>query len=247
MTTILDGVSRALFVHAHPDDETLSTGALIIHLREQGIECDLVTATRGEEGEVVPGPLSHLAGTADLHAHRERELAGALEVLGVDRHVFLGTAPARAHGYGERNYRDSGMQWVAPGVAGPADSSDETSLVAGQIAEEAADLAALVRAWQPDLLVSYDSHGGYGHPDHVRMHDVTLVVGRSEKLRVAEVRHEPGEGTEWFDRPDALPQVADALRNHASQLTVQPNGTEVVHSGGQREAIVTAVGLAAEL
>ena len=93
---------RIAFIHAHPDDETLATGALIAWLVASGHEVSLLTATRGERGEVVPGPLSHLAGTPALETHREGELAGALRVLGVARHAFLGDPPA---GPGRR-YRD---------------------------------------------------------------------------------------------------------------------------------------------
>ena len=242
-TSLLDGVGRILFAHAHPDDETLATGALITECVRRGIACDVATATRGEMGEVVPGPLSHLFGTPELEAHRAGELAGALATLGVDRHAFLGADPARAEGLEPRRYRDSGMEWIRPGLAGPADASDERSLTAGSVDDEAADLAALVRAWQPDVLVTYDAGGGYGHPDHVRMHDVTRRVSGITGVPMLEVRNTPGEGVEWLDLADTLPVVAEALRSHQSQLTVQPNGTEVVHSGGQREAIVTAVGL----
>ncbi|MGO4958485.1 PIG-L family deacetylase [Luteococcus sp. Sow4_B9] len=241
--SILDGVHRILFCHAHPDDETLATGALIAHLVGRGIACDLVTASRGEMGEVVPGPLAHLAGDG-LEEHRTGELAGALDVLGVDRHAWLGTAPARAEGLPARRYRDSGMEWIRPGLAGPADANDERSFTWAPLAEPVADLVALVRAWQPDLMVSYDAGGGYGHPDHVRMHEVARAAAERAQVPCAEIRHEPGEGVEWFDLPETLPVVAEALRHHATQLTVQPNGTEVVHSGGQREEIVTAVGLA---
>lgn len=241
---ILDGVRRVLFCHAHPDDETLSTGALIGHLVDHGVACDVVTATRGEMGEVVPGPLSHLAGTDELHAHREGELAGALAVLGVENHAFLGTSPARAQGLEPRTYRDSGMQWIREGLAGPADTTDQRAFSVASIDDELADLLALVAAWQPDLLVSYDANGGYGHPDHVRMHHLARAAASAAGVGFAEVRHEPGEGVEWFELDVQLPRVAGALRHHATQLTVQPDGAHVVHSGGQHEAIVTRVGLA---
>ncbi|MEL4356575.1 MULTISPECIES: glycosyltransferase [unclassified Luteococcus] len=260
---VLAGVRRVLFCHAHPDDETLSTGALIVHLTGRGIACDLVTATRGEMGEVVPGPLSELAGTPELEAHRVEELAGALRELGVEQHAWLGTAPARAEGLPTRVYRDSGMEWIRPGLAGPADASDERSFTFAAAGEAAEDLLAVIDVWRPDLVVSYDANGGYGHPDHVRMHQVAAEAAARAGVRFAEVRQErpatnpatdsgSGEETgsetggvvEWFDLPETLPVVAAALRHHASQLTVQANGTEVVHSGGQREAIVTAVGLA---
>lgn len=247
---ILDGVQRILFCHAHPDDETLATGALIAHLVSRGIACDLVTATRGEMGEVVDGPLSHLAGTPELEEHRIGELAGALRELGVERHAFLGTAPARAAGLTTRLYRDSGMEWIRPGLAGPADATDERSFTFAAPEECTADLVALIERWQPDLVVSYDANGGYGHPDHVRMHEVARDAAGQAGLAFAEVRHAPDATAaepvevEWFELPETLPIVAAALRHHATQLTVQPNGTEVVHSGGQREGIVTAVGLA---
>ena len=241
--SILDGVTRILFAHAHPDYETLATGAVIAHCVSRGITCDVLTATRGEMGEVVPGPLSHLAGTPALEEHRAGELAGALEALGVTRHAFLGTAPARAAGLDTRVYRDSGMEWIRPGLAGPADASDERSLTFAPLADVAADLAALITAWQPDLVVTYDAGGGYGHPDHVRVFEATREVCRATGVPMAEVRNERGEGVEWFDLSSELPVVAEALRHHATQLTVQPNGTDVVHSGGQREAIVTSVGL----
>lgn len=246
--SILDGVGRVLFCHAHPDDETLSTGALITHLTSRGIACDLVTATRGEMGEVVPGPLSHLAGTPELEAHREQELAGALRELGIQRHAYLGTEPARADASPTRIYRDSGMEWIRPGLAGPADATDERSFTFADVDDAVADLASAINAWRPDLVVSYDANGGYGHPDHVRMHQVAQRAAAQLGVRFAEIRQEAGapEATrvEWFDLPETLPVVAAALRQHATQLTVQPSGTEVVHSGGQREAIVTAVGLA---
>ena len=113
------------FVHAHPDDETLASGALIAHLVHLGHRVSVLTATRGEMGEVVPGPLSQLAGTPELELRREQELAGALDVLGVTDHAFLGTPPARAGG-SVRRYLDSGMRWVSEHVAGAAERADDT-------------------------------------------------------------------------------------------------------------------------
>ena len=80
-------MSNITFVHAHPDDETIATGALIRHLVDAGHTVTVLTATRGELGDVVPGPLSHLAGTPELESHRQQELAGALAVLGVAEHA----------------------------------------------------------------------------------------------------------------------------------------------------------------
>ena len=94
---------RPVFFHAHPDDETLSTGALILELAERA-RVALVTATRGERGEMVDGPLAALAGTPELAVHRDEELEAACAVLGVGVRAYLGEPPARVGaggGYGD--------------------------------------------------------------------------------------------------------------------------------------------------
>lgn len=236
--------SRVVFLHAHPDDETLATGTLLARLAEQGYDLTVVTATRGEQGEIVPGPLAPLAGTPELTAHRETELAGALAELGVRRQVFLGTPPARAAGLPPRRYTDSGMRWVTETVAGPSDASGPDSLTAVPVAEPAADLAAYLRTTAADLLVSYDAHGGYGHPDHVACHQIGRVAAADAGVPLLEVVSEPllpVAGAEPFVLPEYLPSVRRALGHYASQLTV--DGDEVVHVGGQRQPIVTTVWL----
>ncbi|TFD34111.1 PIG-L deacetylase family protein [Cryobacterium cryoconiti] len=241
--SLLDGVPTVLFVHAHPDDETIATGALIAELVARGIRVSLLTATRGEQGEVVTGPLSVLEGTEALTRERERELAGATAALGIaagDR-FWLGAAPARARGLSPRAYRDSGMTWIRPGLAGPAADIDDDALVRAPLAEVTADVAALMAGLRPALVISYDNGGGYGHPDHVRMHEAALAASRTARVAFAEVVHSMVDGAEWFDLSEYLATVTDALRCHASQLTV--DGAHIVHSGGQREPIITAVGL----
>ena len=86
---------RIVFLHAHPDDETLATGALLAALAADGYDVAVVTATRGEQGEVVPGRFAALAGTQQLVAHRIGELAGALAELGAFVGVPRHTAGAR--------------------------------------------------------------------------------------------------------------------------------------------------------
>ncbi|WP_241988653.1 PIG-L family deacetylase [Cryobacterium breve] len=232
-------------MHAHPDDETIATGALIAELAARGIRVSLLTATRGEQGEVVSGPLSVLEGTDALTHERERELAGAASALGIgsaDR-FWLGMPPARGAGLSPRVYRDSGMTWIRPGLAGPADDIDDDALVRAPLGEVTADVAAVIEELRPALVISYDNGGGYGHPDHVRMHEAALAASRAVGVAFAEVVHQPGAGTEWFTLDRHLAVVTAALRCHASQLTV--DGTHIVHSGGQREPISTAVGLRA--
>ncbi|HAM26974.1 MAG TPA: GlcNAc-PI de-N-acetylase [Microbacteriaceae bacterium] len=239
--SILDARQSVLFVHAHPDDETISTGALIAELVARGTSVFLLTATRGERGEVVPGALSGLEGTDALTTEREHELQRATDALGIAERFWLGQPPARANGLSPRRYRDSGMKWIRPGLAGPADDVDDDALAVAPLAEVADDVAALIAHLRPSLVVSYDNGGGYGHPDHVRMHEAALAASRGQGTPFAEVRHAPDPPGEWFALDRHLHTVTAALRCHASQVTV--DGSDIVHSGGQREPITTSIGL----
>jgi N-acetyl-1-D-myo-inositol-2-amino-2-deoxy-alpha-D-glucopyranoside deacetylase len=166
-----------LAVHAHPDDETLATGALLATWAAAGERVTVVTCTRGEQGEVVDTPVhptgvGHLEGDGPaLAAHRERELAGALAALGVDDHVFLDAVPGPA-----RRYADSGMAWAAPGIARATAEAQlpDDAFVAVPLDEAASRLAAVLRERRPAVVVTYEAGGGYGHPDHVRAHEVTV-------------------------------------------------------------------------
>jgi N-acetyl-1-D-myo-inositol-2-amino-2-deoxy-alpha-D-glucopyranoside deacetylase len=184
-----------LAVHAHPDDETLSTGGLLATFAAAGLPVCVVTCTRGERGEVIALPGTTSEGRAGLEgdgpalgAYREGELAAALvRVGGVGgriEQVFLDTLPqagpeltatsgAPAGSDGVR-YEDSGMAWVAPGVAGPAPDSPPTAFARVPLDESAGRLAALVRVRRPAVVATYEPGGGYGHPDHVRAHQVTV-------------------------------------------------------------------------
>ena len=242
---IIDG-RRVVFLHAHPDDETLSTGVLLAELAANGRQVAVVTATRGERGAVVPGPLSALAGTPQLVEHRLGELAGALAELGVTDHVFLGTPPAREAGASPRRYSDSGMRWLdaAETIAGPGGDAGPDSLTSVPTEQAAADLAAYLGHYAADVLVSYDRHGGYGHPDHVACHRIARVAAALAGVPLVEVVSEPllpVPGAEEVELPQWLPAVRRALGNYASQLTV--DGDQLVHVGGQRQPIATTVWL----
>ncbi len=240
--SLLDGGTHVLFAHAHPDDETLATGALIAELVARGVTTTVVTATRGEAGEIVAGVLPPETTANEFVAVRERELYGALEVLGVSHHCFLGTPPARA-GDDRRIYRDSGMTWVTPTLAGPADASDESSFTAQSPSDEAADLGECLGMGQPGLVVSYDDIGGYGHPDHVRMREVALAASRLAGIPFAEIvlGEADGDDVEWFDLPQHQGVVERALQCYRTQLTV--DGTHIVHVGGQDDEMTLRVGL----
>jgi len=151
---------RLLLVHAHPDDESIGNGATMARYAEQGDHVTLVTCTLGEEGEVIGAELAHLAADRDdtLGEHRIGELAAAMGELGVSDHRFLG---------GPGRYRDSGMMGVEsnkrPDCFWQADPD-----------EAAGHLVAVVREVRPQVLVTYDPDGGYGHPDHIQAHRVAM-------------------------------------------------------------------------
>lgn len=229
--TLLGGAQRVLFVHAHPDDETLATGGLIAELAARGVRVAVLTATRGEQGEVVDGPLSHLAGTPELTAHREQEVAAACRVLGVDKHAFLGEDG--------RRYTDSGMRWLddTETVAGPGETAGPDSLTSADPTDVAEAIAAHARSIGADAIVSYDAHGGYGHPDHVALHAPSRAAADALGVPFWEVASDPDSPGETLDTPQHLGLLQEALGHYASQLTV--DGADVVHVGGQRQPIQT--------
>lgn len=236
----LTDARRVLLVHAHPDDETLATGVLAAELVARGIELGLVTATRGEQGEVVPAVAATLPDDVVLNAIRERELTEAIQALGIGWHAYLGSAPARAAGLDDRQYADSGMRWIRPGLAGPADDVAADALTSAPLEDIAADIEAAIEQFGADAVVTYDDDGGYGHPDHLRCHEATLVAARAAGAPVWLIRND-GDADLTFDGAPHLAQVKRALGAHRTQLTV--DGDEVVHSGGQREPIVVRAGV----
>ncbi|TFC07654.1 GlcNAc-PI de-N-acetylase [Cryobacterium sp. MDB1-18-2] len=243
--SILDGLPVVLLVHAHPDDETLTTGALAAELVARGTRVSLLTASRGERGEVVAGPLSGLEGTAALARVREDELDRATQVLGIADRFWLGQAPARAEGRPPRRYRDSGMSWIREGLAGPAADADADALYVAPLDEVTADVVALIGHVRPALVISYDHGGGYGHPDHVRMHEAARAACLAGQTPFAEIVLEPAADAEWLDLEARRAVTTAALRCYRSQLTVTGDGLHLVHSGGQHEAITTSIGLRA--
>jgi len=153
---------RLLFVHAHPDDETLTTGATIAHYVARGAQVQVVTCTLGEEGEVIGDRYAQLAADAadQLGGYRISELTSALSELGVDGPRFLG---------GAGRWRDSGM-------AGTPARDGRQRFVDADPAEAVAALVAVIRDLRPHVVVTYDPNGGYGHPDHIRAHEVTTAA-----------------------------------------------------------------------
>lgn len=234
------GRSRVLFVHAHPDDETITTGGTLAALAEAGLEPLVITLTRGERGEVVPGPLEGMVAAHGLAVVRQNELRTALAMLGVTRHAFLGVEPARAAGLAPIIYEDSGMRWVREGLAGPAEDAGPDALTSVSAVEPLNDLLAAAHDAGAQALVSYDDGGGYGHPDHVLAHRLARAVAQALELPfwqiVPDEQADPRD-LEAHDIEPWLERKRAALRAYATQLTL--DGDDLVHVGGQREPIGT--------
>jgi N-acetyl-1-D-myo-inositol-2-amino-2-deoxy-alpha-D-glucopyranoside deacetylase len=162
---------RLLLVHAHPDDETIGTGATMAKYVAEGRGVTLVTCTGGEMGEVLVPELEHLAADREdrLGEHRRGELEAAMAALGVTDHRYLG-------GFG--TYRDSGMQWHADGYAIPADTIHDNAFWHADLTEAADHLVAVIREVRPQVLVTYDQFGNYGHPDHIQAHRVAMYAAQ---------------------------------------------------------------------
>ncbi len=153
---------RALFVHAHPDDETINNGATMARYVAEGAQVTLLTCTLGEEGEVLVPELELLGPEhADqLGGYRIGELRAAMAALGVEDIRFLG---------GPGRYRDSGMM-------GTPANDEPRAFWNADLDDAVAHAVAVVREVRPQVLVTYDENGGYGHPDHIQAHRVAMVA-----------------------------------------------------------------------
>jgi N-acetyl-1-D-myo-inositol-2-amino-2-deoxy-alpha-D-glucopyranoside deacetylase len=238
-------------VHAHPDDETLSTGGTIArYTAEPDTAVTLVTCTLGEQGEVIPADLAELAPERgdQLGGYRAGELAAACAALGVRDHRYLG---------GIGRWRDSGMALAGHGVraAMPERLHPRALARPDSFDEQVAQLVAVLEEVRPQVVVTYGADGGYGHPDHVRAHEITAAavrrvparmlctaVGRST-LDAGLAKLAGRDGLPFrMPEPDALPSVPDesvrvrvdvsaqraarvaAMGAHATQVAVWSDG-----------------------
>ena len=240
---------RLLLVHAHPDDESIATGATMAKYAAEGAAVTLVTCTLGELGEIIPPDLAHLAADRDggLGQYRIGELAAACAALGVTDHRFLG---------GAGRWQDSGMM-------GEPSNQAAGCFWQADVDEAAAALLEVIRDVRPQVMVSYDANGFYGHPDHIQAHRVAMrafgkagglvrkmyantvpksvLVGMVERMRGSDPEEHPAGGTGFtqvqsadelpFGVPDEvvttevdaaayLDAKLNAMRAHATQISV---------------------------
>lgn len=235
-----------LFVHAHPDDETINNGVTMARYAAAGAQVSVVTCTLGEEGEVIGDRWAQLAADrADqLGGYRIGELTAALRHLGVTGPRFLGGAGC---------WRDSGMVG-APARRHTRFTDADFECVVGQLVDVIAEL-------RPHVVVTYDPNGGYGHPDHIQAHRATTaavsaaaerwqvpkfywtVASRNafreglQSLTADDVRpdwiwpaEDPAFGfdedriTTVIEAPEHLADKVAAIAAHATQMEVGPTG-----------------------
>jgi N-acetyl-1-D-myo-inositol-2-amino-2-deoxy-alpha-D-glucopyranoside deacetylase len=235
---------RLLFVHAHPDDETINNGATIARYAADGAEVTVLTCTLGEEGEIIGEQWAHLGveHADQLGGYRIGELTEALRHLGLPGPRYLGGA-----GF----WRDSGMTGTPP--RRHPRFIDATDVVVDQ-------LVAVITELRPHVVVTYDPDGGYGHPDHIQAHRITTaaIAAAADIWRVpkfywtvtsvnafrAGIEALDGEDVrpDWIwppvdlplfddDRitaviaaPEQVPAKLAAMSAHATQIDVGPTG-----------------------
>ena len=263
---------RLLLVHAHPDDESISTATTMARYAAEGAGVTLVTCTAGEEGEILTPEIAHLSADQEdgLGPHRVEELAAAMKILGVTDHRFLG---------GTFRFRDSGMQWSETGHAEPRDVTRPDTFWHADLVDASNELVSVIREVRPQVLVTYDEFGSYGHPDHVQAHRVATYAAAlaavptyrrdlGEHWDIAKIYWTAGSRKHMIEAgwdPDRIPgfaveesdlaaaidgtewidQKLDAMRAHASQIA--PDGPFFANGGRHwtREFFRLAKGIAA--
>ena len=182
-------------VHAHPDDEAISTGGILARYAGEGVATVLVTCTTGELGDgpggVKPGEPGHTP--RDVVARRRVELEESCRALGVGTLEVLG-------------YRDSGMM-------GWSQNDDPGTFWHADVGEAAGRLAELMDRHRPQVVVTYDEHGFYGHPDHIQAHRVTVAA--LERSGVPDKLYHPAVPASWPGR------VLGALEAHGVEVPAE--------------------------
>lgn len=259
---------RLLLVHAHPDDETITTGGTIARYASEGADVTVLTCTLGEEGEVIGDAWAGLvAAEADqLGGYRIAELSAALSALGSAAPRFLA---------GACRYRDSGM-------IGTPSAANPRAFVNARLDEAVGAVVAVIREIRPHVVITYDPNGGYGHPDHIQAHAITTAAVEAAATTAYPEAGEPWSTPKFYwtvtersglergiaaisefpenwrlPEPGELPSVEDsdvttaidvrgvvdakarALSAHATQVTVAPSGAEFALSNNVVQPILT--------
>ncbi len=205
-------MATIVFVHAHPDDEAIATGGTMAKLSAAGHRVVLVTATRGELGEL---PAGGLEPGETLTDRRVTELERACAILGVARQAYLG-------------YLDSGM-------ADEPTNDREGSFASADVGEAAGRLAGILAEEEADVLVTYDEHGGYGHPDHIQVHRVSMAaadLAHTPVVYLATMNRDfmaslatQVEESDWSP-PEGSTDGIETMGEPASRLTTEIDVTE---------------------
>ena len=162
-----------LALHAHPDDEGSKGAATMARLADAGVQCVLVCATGGEAGDILNPAMDRPGVTENLGEYRRKELAAAAAIIGYGEVVHLG-------------YRDSGMP-------GSEDNANPAAFVNAPTSEVLQRVVEVVRRVRPDVVFGYDAHERYPHPDHLKIHDITVAVAEA----AADPMRYGGTGTAW--------------------------------------------------
>ena len=197
----MKSAKRLLLVHAHPDDETINDGVTMAKYAADGVAVTLVTCTRGEEGEVLVESLLNLASSKDdkLGEHREVELKDAMHELGIKDFRFLGSP--------NKKWRDSGMM-------GTPQNDRKDVFWQADLDEAAGELVKIILETKPQVLITYDEFGGYGHPDHIKANQVAM--------RAAEIASQQGWQVSkiyWNTMPKSVIQMGiDKMKEVGSEF-----------------------------
>jgi N-acetyl-1-D-myo-inositol-2-amino-2-deoxy-alpha-D-glucopyranoside deacetylase len=186
---LADGSGGVLFIHAHPDDESMGSGGTIARLVAEGVRVDLVTCTDGAEGEVHDPTLDPDEARPRLAQIRAAELACSVDALGggAIHHHLLG-------------YRDSGMM-------GTEANAHPDSFWQSDVAQATGRLVEIVREARPAVIVSYDENGNYGHPDHINAARITREAYRAsltEPWAVSRFHEVAFVRERWFELMSAM-------------------------------------------
>ena len=228
-----EATGGVLFVHAHPDDESMGTGGTIARLVAEGVRVDLVTCTDGAEGEIHDPTLDVEEARPRLAQIRAAELACSVEALGSGaiHHHMLG-------------YRDSGM--IGTDANGHPDSFWQAD-----VDDATRRLVEIVRAARPSAIVSYDENGNYGHPDHInaaRIARQAYQASSGEPWEVARLYESAFVCERWSElmatmkeRGIALPWDFDEETQAPAEAADEPEETDAIEFGRSEEEVTTRV------